>query len=404
VSPVLLPALILVATYAVLAVGQAPLLRIDRTGAAIVGAILMVTVGGLSLDQAYRSIDYRTLVLLFGMMVLVANLQLAQFFSGLARWIVAAVHHPAALLVTVVFASGLLSALFVNDTVCLVFTPVLLDVAAIRRHRPQPYLLALATASNIGSAATMTGNPQNMLIGSLSGLGYIEFASALAPVALAGLAIDAALLWVLFRKDLHAGDFESDERGPRPAHRAMMAKSLAVAAGVVILFLAGVDTALVAAGGAAVLLLTRRVKPEKVYRLIDWGLLTLFIGLFVVIAGIERVGLDRVFFEWLQPIGIDSVAGLSAVAAALSNLTSNVPAVMLFSRVVPHLPDPRTSWLTLAMSSTLAGNLTILGSIANLIVVEGARRRGVRISFVEYLRIGVPVTILTLAFGIWWLS
>ena len=403
-SPVLLPALILVATYAVLAVGQAPLLRIDRTGAAIVGAILMVTVGGLSLDQAYRSIDYRTLVLLFGMMVLVANLQLAQFFSGLARWIVAAVHHPAALLVTVVFASGLLSALFVNDTVCLVFTPVLLDVAAIRRHRPQPYLLALATASNIGSAATMTGNPQNMLIGSLSGLGYIEFASALAPVALAGLAIDAALLWVLFRKDLHAGDFESDERGPRPAHRAMMAKSLAVAAGVVILFLAGVDTALVAAGGAAVLLLTRRVKPEKVYRLIDWGLLTLFIGLFVVIAGIERVGLDRVFFEWLQPIGIDSVAGLSAVAAALSNLTSNVPAVMLFSRVVPHLPDPRTSWLTLAMSSTLAGNLTILGSIANLIVVEGARRRGVRISFVEYLRIGVPVTILTLAFGIWWLS
>ena len=403
-SPVLLPALILVATYAVLAVGQAPLLRIDRTGAAIVGAILMVTVGGLSLDQAYRSIDYRTLVLLFGMMVLVSNLQLAQFFSGLARWIVAAVHHPAALLVTVVFASGLLSALFVNDTVCLVFTPVLLDVAAIRRHRPQPYLLALATASNIGSAATMTGNPQNMLIGSLSGLGYLEFASALAPVALAGLAIDSALLWVLFRKDLHAGDFESDERGPRPAHRAMMAKSLVVAAGVVILFLAGVDTALVAAGGAAVLLLTRRVKPEKVYRLIDWGLLTLFIGLFVVIAGIERVGLDRVFFEWLQPIGIDSVAGLSAVAAALSNLTSNVPAVMLFSRVVPYLPDPRTSWLTLAMSSTLAGNLTILGSIANLIVVEGARRRGVRISFVEYLRIGVPVTILTLAFGIWWLS
>jgi Na+/H+ antiporter NhaD/arsenite permease-like protein len=400
----LVPAAILLGTYAVLAIGQPPLLRIDRTGAAIIGAILMVTVGGLPLDEAFRAVDYRTLVLLFGMMVLIANLQLSLFFTSLARVIVSSFRHPAALLVAVVFASGALSALFVNDTVCLVFTPVLLEIAAARRHRPLPYLLALATASNIGSVATITGNPQNMLIGSMSGVSYRAFAGALAPVALAGLAIDAVVLWWLFRPDLHAEVPEIDGRGPRPIHKAMMVKSLLVAAGVVIAFLAGADTALVAASAAAILLVTRRVKPDKVYRRIDWGLLTLFVGLFVVVAGIERVGLDQDFFDLLRPIGVESVWGLSMVAAVLSNLTSNVPAVMLFTRVVPHLPDPQASWLALAMSSTLAGNLTILGSIANIIVVEGARQRGVVISFRDYLRVGLPVTLATIAFGVWWLS
>jgi Na+/H+ antiporter NhaD/arsenite permease-like protein len=400
----LVPAAILLGTYVVLAVGQPPLLRIDRTGAAIIGAILMVTLGGLPLDQAFRAVDYRTLVLLFGMMVLVANLKLSLFFSSLARVIVSSIHHPAALLVAVVFASGALSALFVNDTVCLVFTPVLLEVAAARGHRPLPYLLALATASNIGSVATITGNPQNMLIGSVSGLGYRAFAGALAPVALVGLAIDVAVIWWVFKGDLHAGASAYEGRDPRPVHRAMMAKSLLVAAGVVAAFLAGIDTALVSASAAAILLITRRVKPEKIYGQIDWGLLTLFVGLFVVVAGVERVGLDRRFFDVLRPIGIESVWGLSMVAAVLSNLVSNVPAVMLFERVVPHLPDPRTSWLALAMSSTLAGNLTILGSIANLIVIEGARRHGVTVTFREYSRVGLPVTLATIGFGIWWLS
>jgi Na+/H+ antiporter NhaD/arsenite permease-like protein len=404
VSQVLVPALIFVATYAILALGRPPLLRIDRTGAAIIGAILMVTVGGLPLDEAYRAVDHGTLVLLFGMMVLVAHLQLARFFSTVARVTVAWIHHPAALLVAVVFASGALSALFVNDTICLVFTPVLIEVAAARRHPPLPYLLALATASNIGSVATITGNPQNMLVASVSGIGYLPFASALAPVAAVGLAIDAALLWALFRKDLHAGPFEWDATPSRAVHRAMMVKSSIVIAGVVAAFVAGVTPALVSAGAAAVLLVTRRVEPEKIYRQVDWGLLALFVGLFVVVAGVERAGLDRRLFELLRPVGVDGVAGLSVVAALLSNLVSNVPAVMLFTRLVPHLPDPTTSWLALAMSSTLAGNLTLIGSIANLIVVEGARRRGVRVSFLDYLRVGVPVTVLTLAFGVWWLS
>jgi Na+/H+ antiporter NhaD/arsenite permease-like protein len=402
--PALLPAAILIGTYAVLALGQPPLLRIDRTGAAIIGAILMVTVGGLPLDQAVRAVDYRTIILLFGMMVLVANLQLSGFFAALAHWIATTFRHPAALLVAVVGAAGTLSALFVNDTVCLVFTPVLIEVAAMRRHNPVPYLLALATASNIGSAATITGNPQNMLIGSLSGLAWRDFTAALAPVAMAGLAIDAAVIWFFYRHDLRGGAIEAGRRNGRPLHTALTLKSLIVAAAVVALFLAGADTALVAAGAAAVLLVTRRVKPEKVYQRIDWGLLTLFVGLFVVMAGIARVGLDRAFFDLLRPVGIGTVRGLTVVSAVLSNLTSNVPAVMLFTRVVPHLPDPSRAWLALAMSSTFAGNLTVLGSIANLIVIEGARRRGVEVSFRAYLRVGLPVTAATLALGAWWLS
>jgi Na+/H+ antiporter NhaD/arsenite permease-like protein len=398
------PLLVFVGTYLVLAFGRAPLLRLDRTGAAIVGAILMVVVGGVPMEEAYRAIDYRTIVLLFGMMVIVANLRLALFFRLLADGIVRKVVTPARLLVVVVFLSGGLAALFVNDTVCLVFTPVLIEMARARRLNPVPYLLALATASNIGSAAAITGNPQNMLIGSLSQIPYAQFSAVLSPVALLGLAVDALVIGFLFRRELQQVAIEIDPVTVRSTHRALMAKSLVVSIGVLAGFLAGFEPALVAGSGAAVLLVTRRVKPEKVYRQIDWDLLVLFIGLFIVIHGVERAGLDRILFEWLRPLGVETVIGLSAISALLSNLVSNVPAVMLFTRIVPTLPDPTTGWLALAMSSTLAGNLTILGSIANLIVVEGARRHGIRISFGDYLRVGAPVTLVTLAIGVLWLS
>jgi Na+/H+ antiporter NhaD/arsenite permease-like protein len=400
----LLPGVIFIATYAVVAFGSLPILRIDRTGAAIVGAILMVVAGGLTLDQAWAAIDHRTLLLLFGMMVLIANLRLARFFRTVARLVVTNVRHPAAMLVAVVFTSGLLSALFVNDTICLVFTPILIEIAQLRRHRPLPYLLALATASNIGSVATITGNPQNMLIGSLSGISYAEFSASLAPVALVGLTLDAAILYWLFRKDLVPNPVEPMGRGPRPIHRAMMTKALLVSAGVLVGFVMGYDPALVAIAAAAVLLITRRVHPEKLYGKVDWDLLMLFIGLFVVIAGVERVGLVDRLFAYLEPLGIHTTLGLTIAATGLSNLISNVPAVMLFKSLIPTWADPHASWLTLAMASTLAGNLTLVGSIANLIVLQGAKRQGITISFWDYTRVGLPVTLATLAFGVFWLS
>jgi Na+/H+ antiporter NhaD/arsenite permease-like protein len=396
--------LIFVATYSVLALGRVPLLRIDRTGAAVVGAILMVVTGVVGFDEAARAVDYRTVVLLFGMMIIVAHLRLSGAFAAIATAVNTRVAHPAVLLVALVVSSGVLSALFVNDTICLAFTPLVLDIAAARRHRPLPYLLALATASNIGSVATITGNPQNMLIGSLSGIPFRSFSAALAPVAAVGLALDALIIWLLFRDDLHQTTADTAPFRITRAQRPLLVKTAIVCAGVVAGFVAGYDTALVASAGAAALLVTRRVRPRKIYSAIDWDLLMLFVGLFVVVGAAEAAGLDRRIFEWLAPLGIHTLAGLSATAAILSNAISNVPAVMLFTPLVPRLPDPARAWLALAMASTLAGNLTVLGSIANLIVVEGARRRGVVVSFGSYARAGVPITLLTLAFGVWWLG
>lgn len=400
----MIAALIFVLTYAVLAFGRVRWLRLDRTGAAIVGAVAMVLAGAISFEEAVRAVDAATLVLLFGMMVIAGHLRLAGGFTALAHTLATSIVHPAALLVSLVFLSGALSALFVNDTVCLVLTPFVVDIAVARHHRPLPYLLALATGSNIGSVATITGNPQNMLIGNLSGVSFGAFAAQLLPVALVGLAIDAALIWFLFRGDLQV--LPTDRPGldvARP-HRPLLLKSLLVVVAVLVGFLLGYRMAMVAMAGAGALLITRRIHPEKIYRAVDWDLLVLFVGLFVLVGAAERSGLAARLFDVLQPLGVQTTAGLTATAAVLSNVISNVPAVMLFARVVPMTPDPDRAWIALAMASTLAGNLTILGSIANLIVVEGARRRGEVIHFVDYAKVGIPVTIATLVFGVWWLS
>jgi Na+/H+ antiporter NhaD/arsenite permease-like protein len=399
-----LTAAIFLATFAVLAAGRAPFLRIDRTGAAIIGAVLMVATGAIDFPDAVRAVDFPTLVLLFGMMIIVAHLRLAGGIALVARAIGGGVQSRVRLLFALVFATGLLSALFVNDTICLAFTPVVLDLAAARRERPLPYLLALATASNIGSVATITGNPQNMLVGSMSGISFARFAAALSPVAVVGLALDGAIIWALFRRELASTSTAVRELPHVRTHRPLLVKTLAVIAGVLAAFLAGFNSAIVAVSGAAALLVTRRVRPSKIYAAIDWDLLVLFAGLFVVVGAGERAGFDRRLLVWLRPLGVQTVAGLSATAAVLSNAVSNVPAVMLFTRIVPRLPEPDRAWLALAMSSTLAGNLTVLGSIANLIVIEGAKRRGVNVSFTEYARVGVPLTVITILFGIVWLS
>ena len=229
------------------------------------------------------------------------------------------------LIVALVFTTGALSALFVNDTICLVFTPIVLDIAETRRQRPVPYLLALATASNIGSVATMTGNPQNMLIGSVSRLSFGGFARTLSPVAIVGLLIDALVIWLVFRRDLRTLPIEGEAPPPGvPPHGPMLVKSMVVAAGMLVGFLAGYDTAIVAASGAAVLLVTRRVSPKKVYASIDWDLLMLFAGLFVVVGAAERAGIDRRLFSLLAPLGLHTVVGLSATAAILANAVSNL--------------------------------------------------------------------------------
>jgi Na+/H+ antiporter NhaD/arsenite permease-like protein len=395
---VLAAALVFLATYLVVALGRLPGLRLDRTGAAVVGAAFMVALHVVTPEQAYRSVDLATLVLLFGMMIVVAHLRLAGFFRWSGAWIARRARTPRQLLAGLVAASGVLSALFVNDTVCLALTPLVLEVTRALGTRPTPYLLALATASNIGSVATLTGNPQNMLIGVASHVPYSAFFARLAPVAAVGLLLDFAVIALVYRREM-AQPFSAQAHPRAKVHGFLMAKGLTAAAAMLAFFFAGANLSMVALTAGAALLLTRRVKPEKVFLEINWNLLTLFAGLFVVVGAAQASGLSARAFELLRAEEARSPAAFTAVAAAVSNLVSNVPAVMLYLPLVPHMPDPAGTWMLLAMATTLAGNLTLVGSIANLIVAEGARRTS-PLTFGEYLKVGVPVTLLTLAAGV----
>lgn len=394
-----LTGLIFFVVYAVLAIGSVPGFRIDRTGAALIGATLMIVVGSITFEQAYQAIDYRTLILLFGMMVVVANLRLSGFFRLVGAKIIEHAKSPHQLLGAVILTSGLLSAFFVNDTVCLVLTPLLLAVCNEIGCSPLPYLIALATSSNIGSVATITGNPQNMLIGTFSHLHYRDFAASLAPVAILGLIIDFILISLIFRSMLHWPKRESAVYPRIRVHRAILIKSLTASIVMIIFFFAGADISLVALAAGASILITRRVKPQKIYREIDWELLTLFAGLFVVVGAVENSGLAHQFFVWAGEDRMQKLPYLAGIITVLSNTVSNVPAVLILKSFIPQLSDPRKGWLLLAMASTLAGNLTMLGSIANLIVVQGARYE-IKIRFMDFLKVGIPLTIITILIGI----
>ena len=395
--------LIFALTYLVLAIGRLPGFRVDRTGAAIIGASLMVAVNALTLQEAQQAINFDTIILLFGMMIVVANLQLSGFFSLVAERVVEHGHRPVLLLIAIVGVAGFFSAFFVNDTMCLVLTPLVLEITETLRRNPVPYLLAVAMASNIGSVATITGNPQNMMIGSFSGIPYRQFLASLAPVALAGLVLAVLVIFLAYRSEFASQQRVNVARRLVHVDRRLMWKSIIASLGMIIMFFAGWPVPKVAVVAGALLLITRRVNPEKIYRRIDWSLLVMFAGLFVVIAGVEKTSLEQDLTNFAGQIHLDNVFLLSAFSAVLSNLVSNVPAVLVFKPFAAHLANPTRAWLTLAMSSTLAGNLTVLGSVANLIVIQQARRR-VKIGFWDYFRVGAPLAVLTILLGAFWIQ
>ena len=395
---------IFVLTYLFIAVGKLPGYHLDRAGAALLGASLMVWLGVLSLEEAYTAIDFDTIALLLGMMIVVANLRLSGFFQLVNEWVVTRARYPIVLLVAIVFVSGSFSAFLVNDTICLVMTPLVLDVVMRLKRNPIPYLLAVAMASNVGSTATITGNPQNMIVGSISHISYGDFAAALVPVAVAGLVLTVAMIALIYRSEfLTREPFEA--RMPKQVryNLPVVIKSLLVTVGMVILFFAGQPVAKVAILGGAFMLFSRRIKAHKVYMEIDWPLLVMFAGLFVVVAGFERVALTPGVIAAVARQHLGNTGVLSLVTAALSNLVSNVPAVLMLKPFVANLADPQRAWLVVAMASTLAGNFTLVGSVANLIVAQRAQRAGIRISFWDYFKVGAPLTVATILLGIWWL-
>ncbi|AEV15328.1 Transporter, arsenite-antimonite (ArsAB) efflux [Thermus sp. CCB_US3_UF1] len=380
--------LVLSLTYLGLALGGLPGYRMNRAGVALVGASFLLLLGTLDLEAAWQALDAKTLVFLFGVMVLNAHLAYAGFFGLAAERLLGLARTPLALLVLLTLGAGGLSALFLNDTMALLLTPLVLALTRGLGLNPVPYLLALMGAVNTGSLLTPTGNPQNILVASLSGLAYLDFVRALWLPALLGLLLQVVLLAFLYP--------EVRSRKPLPPlpplryrlHRPLLRKGLGVAVGLLLAFLLGYPLAQGALVGAGLLLFTRRLRSERYFLRVDWELLVLFGGLFVVTEGVRRLGLA----EALLPLG-ESPLGLLLAATLLSLLISNVPAVLLLA---PLVNDPR-DWLLLAGGSTLAGNLTLLASVANLIVAEGARKEGLGVGLGEHLRFGLPLTLLTLA-------
>lgn len=392
--------IIFVLTYIGIIFTRLPKMNIDRPSAAFFGAVAMILTGVVSFEEAIHAIDFNTIVLLLGMMIVIATLQLDGFFSLIASKTISYARTRFRLLVIITFVTGIASAFLVNDAVVLLFTPVIIILCSSAGLNPIPYLIAEILASNAGSAMTITGNPQNMLIGINSGIGYSEFLLRLLPVSLLGMGVIVAVVrW------LYAAEFADHRRLQFQSNGfeynySSMRWSVTVFAGVVAGFFLHhrlqLSIPLIALAGAALILIFGKIKPSRVIKQVDWVLLLFFASLFIVVHAVEKVGLLQPLLE-NNPLK-ENAAGLGSVhllSLILSQVVSNVPFTIVMLPLMKAVHSD-ILWLALASASTLAGNATIIGAMANLIVIESAEAQGVKISFMEFLKPGLIVTFITL--------
>lgn len=382
-----------------IAIGSLPKLRMNRATISLVGATFLVLTGAISLHDAYNSIDLDTITLLLGMMIINVNMGISGFFQLITSKIIHFSKTPIQLLLLIIFLSGFLSAIFLNDTICLMLTPLIVEVTLQLKRNPVPYLIALAASANIGSAATIIGNPQNMIIGMSSKISFLKFTSVLLIPSIVSLLVLFLIVVLIYRKEFVRTKFDHPAEFHFRIYKPLFVKC--IIAGIIFLamIIVGIQLPLAALGSASILLITRRLKPQRVFIEIDWALLVFFSSLFIITGSIEKNVLSQKLFGFIEPIARGS-SGLFAIASAvLSNIVSNVPAVMLFKPLIPQFINPEKAWLILAMSSTYAGNLTLLGSVANLIVAETAKHEGIKIDFVEYLKVGIVITIISIFIG-----
>ena len=401
--------IIFVATYTVIAIQKIPRVHISRASGALVGAVAMGLFGVLSVSEIYAAVDLDTLTFLLGMMILVGTLGISGFFEAVEGMLLRRARTGISMMGLVVLSGGLLSPLFMNDTICLMLTPVVLRLTGRLGVSPVPHLIALVTSANIGSVMTLIGNPQNMLVGIHSRIPFLEFTGALWPVSAVGLVIDFALIRWIYRRELDwAVDPSATVKERAPVQKTLLSLSLLVMFSFLVLLSMGYPPQGVAISLAALMILLGSNRPRRPLQEVDWTLLLLFAGLFIVMRGVEKAGILDQILRLSGGIVADTgwigTAGFAGVTLIASNLVSNVPAVLLLSPLAGAMADPHQAWLTLAMASTLAGNLTLIGSAANLIVIEIARQAGVSIGFMEYLKVGIPLTLLTVGLGIWMVS
>lgn len=397
--------LVFIMSYAGLAAGHLFSFKINRTGIALLGAILMVTVGGFAPHQALLSVNFPTLITLYALMILSGQLWLAGFYTWVAQRISLALDRPKIFLFQLMVASALLSAFLINDVVCLAFSPVITLAVLKKGRNPLPFLMGLALASNIGAAATPIGNPQNIMVSTMAGLDFSEYIFwSLAPTVLA-LAGAYAITWYFARKELSASKIISPAGNAFPKlDRRETSKGLALFAIVVALFFTQLPRDLVMLSAAGLLLLSRKIASTDLLAKVDYSILTLFTGLFIIVGGLRDTEFPRLALQTLESWGIDlqNPYILSFVTAIFSNLMSNAATVMLLAKTL-SLQNSTTA-MVLSLSNSYAGNLLIIGSIANLIVAEQAAQFGVNIRFRSFAKYGIPVTLLSfviLSLWIW---
>ena len=391
--------IIFVLTYVGIIFTRLPGINVDRPSAAFFGAVAMIVFGILDLGEAVRAIDYNTIALLLGMMIISSTLQLDGFFSLIARKTLAGSRTPRRLLVIITFVTGIASAFLVNDAVVLLFTPVIIAICRTSRLNPVPYLIAEILASNTGSAMTITGNPQNMLIGITSGIDYATFFFKLLPVSLLGMGLIVGMVRWFYRKHFRSGTLISVEENHFHYQMNSMKFSVPIFLGVVVLFflgkIIGLSIPVIALVGASLILIFGKVRPSEVIKNVDWVLLLFFASLFIVVEGAVKAGLMDAFIH--SPVLSSDLAGivkLHGLSLFMSQIVSNVPYTVMMLPVLKPLSGD-ILWLALASASTLAGNATIIGAMANLIVIESAEKEKVIHRFWEFFRIGLVVTLLS---------
>jgi Na+/H+ antiporter NhaD/arsenite permease-like protein len=393
-------------TYLGIAAGRVPGLKLNRIGIAILGAIAITIFSGLPTNEVIGFVNWPTLLLLFGFFVLSAQLRLSGFFDWVAGGISARLGHPGWFLLTLMLSTAALSAFLNHDIVCFVFTPIV-GLALLRRGlNPIPFLVALAISSNIGSAATLIGNSQDMLIAQTAGLGFGRYALWCIPPVVLSLGCAHGLIWALSKDNLALQGPAPPDAGapPRPLDRAHTAKGLVIFVLVIAFFFTSIPKEIIALTAAGIHLASPKFRTEDVLALVEWPILVLFMGLFVVTGAFQSTGSGDIAVRWLAHAGVNlaSPSVLAVVTAALSNLIGNAAAVLLLVKVV-NLAHPATAYV-LALANSFGGSLVIIGSVANIIVVQQARQLGIDISFRAFARLGVPVTLASLAVLLAWAS
>lgn len=388
--------LIFLIIYVFISIQRFPFIKIDRPAGVFTGVTLLILFGVITLEEGYSYIDFNVITFLLGMMIMVSYLQKSGFFSLAASITVKNCNNPKTLLIGTIISSAILSALFVNDTVCLLITPIIISAIQMLKINPMPYLSAVAISSNIGSGLTVTGNPQNMYIGIKTGISFIDFSIIASIPVLLSLVATYFVIKAIYSKDLKYFSSIPQFKTFDEIDKKLMIKSLLSLFVTMILFISGVSYPFAALIGATLIILLAGIRPANVFKNIDWPILLFFAGLFITMGAFEKMGyisslIDK-SSEFMENGSLYSLSIFSSIALLISNAVSNVPAVIL---MLPVVENSINDALLLSLISTFAGNLTLVGSVANLIVAERAESCKINYSFVEHLKTGVPITIIS---------